>query len=576
MVSTRNRILSPAFLCLVVIAPRNYVPAHAFSVRCQLKIRPMGLNHYTAPVISPTHGRERHSVRLSVMKTNTADEDLDEVETKNTIETENLVTGNLENFPLEIDADPQRQSKKSRFLSALPTINREKVGDEVDRKILASALPSMLNMAVVPIVNSVDTFWVGRLGITLALAGQSAANQCFFSLFFLVSFLPTITAPLVATAVASGDMEEAQDKVCQAIFLSNLLGAFGTLLLAGFPRTALGLVLSKDAAAMDFAVPYLRFRALSMIPSLVSSTGFASYRGLLNTVTPLKVSLLTNLINLVADPLLIFGLPFGLTKGMGVCGAAIATAGAETLSGLIYVRLLIRRKLVELKKIFEVPSWKSIKTIVQGGSAMLLFQLVLNIAFLTAARKVQKLDSTGVAAAAYGIIMQIYSLGVVCHLGIKATAATLIPSERSKNGDDAARRMGDKIFIWGTILGFILALAQMVALPVLIPLFTTIPEVREAIKIPSIISALIHFVNGPLFAGEGVMVGLGTFKALTSCTILGVGVMVSCICSPLGKSLNGILISLAAFNSLQAAAMIFHYLKIGPLKRTQGNGVKAE
>jgi hypothetical protein len=48
----------------------------------------MGLNHYTAPVISPTHGRERHSVRLSVMKTNTADEDLDEVETKNTIETE--------------------------------------------------------------------------------------------------------------------------------------------------------------------------------------------------------------------------------------------------------------------------------------------------------------------------------------------------------------------------------------------------------------------------------------------------------------------------------------------------------
>ena len=87
MVSTRNRILSPAFLCLVAIAPRNYVPAHAFSVRCQLKIRPMGLNHYTAPVISPTHGRERHSVRLSVMKTNTADEDLDEVETKNTIET---------------------------------------------------------------------------------------------------------------------------------------------------------------------------------------------------------------------------------------------------------------------------------------------------------------------------------------------------------------------------------------------------------------------------------------------------------------------------------------------------------
>jgi len=460
----------------------------------------------------------------------------------------------------------------SRFLSSLPSVSREQLGDSVDRRILSTALPSMLNMAVVPIVNSVDTFWVGRLGVTLALAGQSAANQAFFSLFFLVSFLPTITAPLVATAVGSGDMEEARNKVCEAMFLSNLLGLFGTIMLVGFPQTSLGLVLSKDSAAMAYAVPYLRFRALSMIPALISSTGFASYRGLLNTVTPLKVSLATNLFNLVADPLMIFGLPVGpfrALKGLGVSGAAIATAAAESLSGLVYLRLLIRRKLVSISQVLKVPAWKSIKTIVQGGSAMLMFQLALNIAFLTAARRVQAMDPTGVSAAAYGIVMQIYSIGLVCHLGIKASAATLVPSERSTKGDDAARQMADKIFVWGSILGVFLGIAQMALLPVLIPLFTTIPEVREAIKVPALISSLIQFVNGPLFAGEGVMVGLGTFKALTSCTILGTGVMVSCICSPLGKSLNGILISLAAFNVIQAAAMVFHHLKLGPLKRSK-------
>ncbi len=557
-------------IAMVALSNHGAPTVNAFSTRNSLSIRPTLQNHHNAIDFSRRNDDIRQSVRLFVFDTaeldekNTKDE---QVSSSAEEQSSSPSTEETSKIPIDVESNPMKYGKRARFMAALPAIGTKKVGDDFDRQILSSAMPSMLNMAVVPIVNSVDTFWVGRLGITLALAGQSAANQCFFSLFFLVSFLPTITAPLVATAVASGDMEEAEDKVCQALFLSNLLGALGTIMLVGFPRKSLALVLAKDAAAMEYAVPYLRFRALSMIPSLVSSTGFAAYRGLLNTVTPLKVSLCTNFLNLIADPLFIFGAPFGLVKGMGVCGAALATAGAETVSGLVYTRLLIRRKLVQVKKVFQVPSWESIKTIVQGGSAMLLFQLVLNIAFLTAARRVQALDSTGVAAAAYGIIMQIYSLGVVCHLGVKATAATLVPAERSKNGEEAARRMGDKIFIWGTILGVVLGAAQLAALPFLIPMFTTIPEVRNAIKIPSLISAFIHFVNGPLFAGEGIMVGLGTFKALTTCTILGAGVMVSCICSPLGKSLTGILLSLAAFNTLQAATMVYHYLKMGPLKR---------
>ena len=297
--------------------------------------------------------------------------------------------GNGDELPI---SEPQYKAvgRRSRFLSALPT------GDETDKNIIKTAVPSMLNMAVVPIVNSVDTFWVGRLGIALALAGQSAANQAFFTLFFLVSFLPTITAPLVAKAVGSGDEEEAQTRVCEALFLSNVLGALGTIMLVGFPQASLGMILAKDAPAMQYAVPYLRFRALSMIPALISATGFSAYRGLLNTVTPLKVSLTTNLVNLIADPLLI--------SGFGVGGAAIATAGAEGLSGLIYIRLLIRRKLAQVSRMFTPPSWSSLKPLIQGGAAMLLFQLTLNVAFLTAARRVQAMDPTGISAAAYGTL----------------------------------------------------------------------------------------------------------------------------------------------------------------------------
>lgn len=453
--------------------------------------------------------------------------------------------------------------KRARFRSALPQLKNSRYGDSTDSKILNTALPSMLNMAVVPIVNSVDTFWVGRLGIALALAGQAAANQAFFTLYFLVSFLPTMTAPLIAGAVGSGDMEAAQDRVCEALFLCNLFGIVGTIMLVGFPRTTLGLVLAKDSPSMAYAVPYLRFRAMSMIPALISATGFAAHRGMLDTVTPLKVSLVTNFSNLIADPLLIFGLP--IMRGIGVSGAAIATAGAETLSGIIYLRLMLKKKLVRFSKLLKPPAWSRLKPLIQGGAAIFARNLTLNAAFLAAARRAQAMDSTGVTAAAYGIVMQIYSVGVVCHLGVQSTAAALVPATRASDGDDAARSIADRTFVWGSIVGVALGSIQLLALPILVPMFSTIPEVQEAVKVPALISSFIHILNGPLFAGEGVMLGLGTFKALAVSTAMGTGIMVASIFSPMGRQLNGILLSLASFNLFQAFAMIYHYLKLGPL-----------
>ena len=328
----------------------------------------------------------------------------------------------------ELDVDGNISSW-SRLVSALPKMKyspAEKAGlvtrtgdssSELDRKILTTALPSMLNLMVVPLVNAVDTFYVGQLADPLALAAQSAANQCFFTIYFLAAFLPTITAPLVADAIGKEDWNTAKQRVCESLFLSNVLGGCFSMTLVAFPEAVLRLVLpSSSVGAMAYAVPYLRWRALGMIPALFSATGFAAYRGLLNTVTPLKVSLTTNLLNFLLDPLCIFGLgkigmrcpsPIlaSIWSGLGASGAAAATSISELTSSLIYTRLLIRRKLIEWKSLFKAPSLESLLPLIQGGLAMLLRQLTLNVAFVSAARRAQVLDPSGVSGAAYGITM---------------------------------------------------------------------------------------------------------------------------------------------------------------------------
>lgn len=471
---------------------------------------------------------------------------------------------------LSTQSPPPPPRTPPRWRSALPG-----GGDRLDQEIMGAALPSIANLAVIPVVGAVDTFWVGRMGNALALAGQGAANQCFFSAFFLIAFIPTITAPLVARAAGSGDIDSACTRVCEALFLANALGLLGTLLLVLRPSAALSLVLPAGAPAAEYAARYLRLRSVSLIPALVSAIGFAAFRGMLDTVTPLKVSLASNTLNLVLDPLLIFG------ARLGVAGAAIATAVSEVGAGALYGVLLLRRRLLRLGALLRPPQLSALLPLLRGGTALLLRQLALNVAFVAATRMTQAMDATGVAAASYSITNQIYSLGVVVMLAMQGTGATLVPAALARPADAsdaageaeggvvAARRVADRLIGWSTVIAAGMAAVQAVAGPLLAPMFSTLPEVRAAVRGPALASALVQLTNGPLFAGEGIMMGVGAFGPLALLTAVGVGVMVCglTLSARLGLGVSSVWFSLLGFHLVQLFGTMYYHLRLGPLAK---------
>ena len=128
---------------------------------------------------------------------------------------------------------------------------------EEDHKIIKIAVPAVLNNMIVPLVGAVDTFWVGRMGIALAMAGQSSANQVFSTTFWMISFLPNVITPLIAKAEASGDREEVKRHIGEAVFIAVTSGLVGMFLLTVVPDMMLNMVLPKAAAARQYAQPYL-------------------------------------------------------------------------------------------------------------------------------------------------------------------------------------------------------------------------------------------------------------------------------------------------------------------------------
>ena len=175
-------------------------------------------------------------------------------------------------------------------------------------------------------------------------------------------------------------------------------------------------------------------------------------------------------------------------------------------------------------------------------------------------------------------------------LAIQATGATLVPSALSRAGassgdtgmggvndaddgegeDDgkgaaafggggagggvaAARAVADRLIVWSTLTAICLAAAQWVAMPFLTPLFTPLAAVQEAVVQPARVSALVQLTNGPLFAGEGIMMGLGAFGPLAALTSVGVGVMVAglTLSSRLGLGVASVWWSLLGFHVVQ-------------------------
>mmetsp|Transcript_13705 Transcript_13705/g.20047 ORF Transcript_13705/g.20047 Transcript_13705/m.20047 type:complete len:415 (-) Transcript_13705:488-1732(-) len=406
---------------------------------------------------------------------------------------------------------------------------------------------------------------------TLAVAGQAAANQIFTSSFWLTSFLPSVTATIVAKEYAKGSEEGVQDSICQALAIGTLIAIVGSALVLTQSETLLGGVLKSGAPAREFARPYLLIRGFAFLPSLISLIGFSAFRGTMDTVTPLKISLFANLLNAVLDPILIF------KAKMGVTGAALATLGAELLSAVIFVRMMLKRNMIVKSKLFRRPQLQQLVPLLKGGAALQLRNVALNLAFLAVTRVTQSIDNTGVAASAHAMAIQTFQIGGIVLLALSTVAQFVVPSEMVEKVNEetgettggllAARATVDRLMSWGLILGCMLGFLQVALIPLLAKA-SPIEEVRHAARIPSLLASLYQCVNGLVFIGEGVMVGTGSFLQLSMSTIVAtLGILLALNKLPPIYGLTGVWMSFGVFNGLRLLGVLIHQRVSGPLIR---------
>ena len=209
------------------------------------------------------------------------------------------------------------------------------------RAVWMLAWPSVLTMLLQTFNSFLDRFFVGHLGSD-ALAAVGVGGQFMFLLMSLGMSIATGTSALVSRFTGAQEMDQAKLAANQSLWVGVIAAVLCAALVWPLRHLVIGWM-GVDSHAAALCVRYLGLTLVG-IPALFVMLILSSvFRGLGDTVTPLRVMIGVNIIHLGGDYLLIFG-HFGLPK-MGLMGGATALISSQVVGALLYFWFLQRSAL---------------------------------------------------------------------------------------------------------------------------------------------------------------------------------------------------------------------------------------
>jgi len=360
----------------------------------------------------------------------------------------------------------------SSVREALRGSHQDFTAGNLNRAILLLAIPMVLEMVLESLFAVVDVFWVGRLGAdAVATVGLT---ESLLSLVFAIGLgLSLSTTAMVARRIGEKDPQGAAVAGVQAIIIGLSIS-----LLVGFPCIFYAPELLKLMGASPQVVAtgsgYARIALGGSGAIMMLFLNNAIFRGAGDAAIAMRLLWVSNIINLILDPCLIFGL--GPFPKLGVTGAALATFTGRSI-GVAYqfyrllrgserIRILRRQLRVNFSVLFRLLR-VSLTGILQFAIA--------HTSWIGLVRIVSIFGSA--ALAGYTIAIRIVIFIILPSWGLSNAAATLVGqnlgAQQPERAESAVWRTGLYNMIFLGIVGVIFVIF---ATPI-VRLFTSDPEV---------------------------------------------------------------------------------------------------
>jgi putative MATE family efflux protein len=373
--------------------------------------------------------------------------------------------------------------------------------------ILKMGLPSMFGFLSQHIYSMVDMFWVSRL--PHKEAGVAAITFFGSILWFFFSFNQLVgpgSVAIISRRYGEKEYDQTEKAIKETLILKLIFGVLFAAFGYTFAEDILRLV-GAENEALTLGADYGRIMFVGMPIMYATYSIYTAMRGVANPHMAMILMLVSNALNLVLDPVFIFGY-WGL-PALGVKGAAYASVLSYALTFLIglflfytgctNVQLHLHRK--------EHFSLDSMRKIVKIGVPAWFGDMAFSGARLVITRMVAPFGTAVVAA--YGVGNQVTAFGITLLVGIGLGLSSLIGHNLGADKSDRAKKTADQAVLLGVSVMFVFGLVVFVLAHDIMHLFfdadTTVAHGNIMLKIFAIGFPFI----GAFIMMEEVLVGAG-------------------------------------------------------------------
>lgn len=364
----------------------------------------------------------------------------------------------------------------------------------ITKLIIKMALPAMISMLISALYNVVDSIFVAQIG-----EGALTAVSLAFPIQSLIVAVGVGTgvglSTFVSRQIGAGKTEKASVAANHAVMIGLSVGVvfavFGSFLIKPFFS-----LFTEDAQIFQDGCTYSYIVAIFSFGIAVQLNVEKAIQATGNMISPMLIVLLGAVINIILDPIFIFGY-FGI-PAMGVAGAAIATVIGQMSSMILSLILFYKNDYGLVTRFpFFKPDFNILKQIFSVGVPAIVMQALSSILVILLNAILSKHSQTSVAVLGIYFKLQLFVFMPVFGItqGVRPVMGFFFGAGNKEKLQETLKKasiMTTGIMALGTVIFIVFA-------PFLMKAFKPTPEMSDmGINALRIISVSFIFAGGSL------------------------------------------------------------------------------
>ena len=306
---------------------------------------------------------------------------------------------------------------------------------KIGKAIFLLAVPMILELIMESTFAVVDIFFVGKLGSS-AVATVGLTETYLFLLYSICMGLSMAVTAIIARRIGEKEKEQAGISAVQSIFIA--LAASLPFAIAGifFSRELLALM-GGDEWTLQFGHHYTQWMLGGNVVIMLLFIINAIFRGAGDAAIAMRILWIANGINIILDPVLIFGL--GPIPQLGIEGAAVATNIGRGIGVLVQLWLLYKGgKHIKVIRSYLQFNWKIISGILKTSLGGIGQMIVAMTSWIFIVRILAEFGSQTVAGTTIAIRIMMFTM--MPAWGMSNAVATLVGQNLGAKKPDRAER----------------------------------------------------------------------------------------------------------------------------------------